>query len=128
MRQGWVKHLGGTEANRAKKTDLITVVVLCAIALAIALGTLFGGGAQGTHEESRPSGEVTYQDYDGKKIGIATGTNLEAESFKHFPNSEYLYYDGYPNLITALENGAIDAFLGDEPALKSIHAQQPQID
>lgn len=71
---------------------------------------------------------VSRRDYDGKKIGIATGTNLEAESFKHFPNSKYLYYDGYPNLITALENGAIDAFLGDEPALKSIHAQQPQVD
>ena len=41
---------------------------------------------------------------------------------------EYLYFDGYPNLNIALINGTIDAFLGDEPALKSIHAEQPQID
>ena len=75
-----------------------------------------------------PTREVTYEDYNGKQIGIATGTNLEAESFKYFPNSEYLYFDGYPGLSTALDNGGIDAFLGDEPALKSIHAQQPQID
>ena len=71
---------------------------------------------------------VTYEDYNGKNIGILTGTNMEAESFKYFPDSKYFYYDGYPNLNTALENGVIDAYLADEPAMKSIHAQQPQID
>ena len=71
---------------------------------------------------------LTYSDYNGKKIGILTGTNMEAESFKYFPDSEYLYFDGYPNLNTALMNGTIDAYLGDEPALKSIHAEQPSID
>ena len=70
---------------------------------------------------------VTYEDYNGKNIGILTGTNMEAESFKYFPDSKYFYYDGYPNLNTALENGVIDAYLADEPAMKSIHAQQPQI-
>ena len=72
--------------------------------------------------------ELTYTAYNGKKIGILTGTNMEAESFKYFPDSEYFYYDGYPNLNTALLNGTIDAYLGDEPALKSIHAEQPKID
>ena len=53
---------------------------------------------------------------------VLTGTNMEAETFKYFPNSDYLYFDGYPNMNAALLNGVIDAYLGDEPALKSIHA------
>lgn len=114
--------------NRAKRTDLITIVALCAIALALSLGATLGGSTQEPPEEAQPTRKVTYEDYNGKKIGIATGTNLEAESFKYFPDSEYLYFDGYPGLITALENGTIDAFLLDEPAAKSIHAEQPQID
>lgn len=114
--------------NRAKRTDLITIVVLCAAVLAIAIHALLANGAQQTSDDSRPASEVTYEDYNGKKIGIVTGTNLEAESFKYFPDSEYLYYDGYPGLGTALQNGTIDAFLCDEPAAKSMHAEQPQID
>ena len=77
---------------------------------------------------SSASSPVKVSDYNGKKIGILTGTNMEKESFTHFPDSEYLYFDGYPNLNTALLNGSIDAFLGDEAALKNIHAKQPEID
>ena len=57
-----------------------------------------------------------------------SGTHLDTESFHYFPDSEYFYYDGYADLNSALENHLIDAYLGDEPSLKSIHAQQPQID
>lgn len=71
---------------------------------------------------------MTYEDYNGKKLGILTGTNLESMTFEYFPDSEYLYFDGYPNISTALENGVIDAFLADEPAVKSMHAVRPQID
>ena len=119
--------MGNTET--AKRTDRIIIVVLCAIGCALILWFALGNAQT---KKGQPADdnvhEVTYKDYDGKKIGIATGTNLEAESLKYFPNSEYLYFNGYPDLNVALENGIIDAYLGDEPALKSTHAQQPQID
>lgn len=114
-----------------RKKTRITDIVIALILLAVIAGIIFA--LVMPRQSSNPlSGEdsektVTYESYNGKKIGIMTGTNMEAESFKYFPDSEYLYYDGYPNLNTALENGVIDAYLGDEPALKSIHAQQPQI-
>ena len=146
---------GDKNVDRAKKTDIIIVIVLLA-ALALPairyLGFMPGGhstkaesaspNASGTVSENT-SGEaanasgtsggstgsaLTYQDYNGKNIGILTGTNMEQATFEYFPDSEYFYFDGYPNMITALENSVIDAFLGDEPALKSIHASQPQID
>lgn len=72
--------------------------------------------------------EVRWQDYDGKRIGVLTGTLMEDAAKKYFPNSEYLYFNSYPDCNAALLSGKIDAYLGDEPGLKSIHAEQPKID
>ncbi len=115
-------------AKRERITDIIlAVIIVVLIAGLIALYMMPAGGNIIT-PGTASSDELTYEDYNGKNIGILTGTNLEADSFKYFPDSQYFYFDGYPNLNTALENGVIDAFLGDEGALKSIHAAQPQID
>ena len=125
--------------KKIKKADVIIVSVLLLIIIGIVLMVSRGGGngSSGAKDGGDPasagaassqSGDLSYTDYNGKKIGILTGTNMEAESFKYFPDSEYLYYDGYPNMNMALLNGSIDAYLGDEPALKSIHAEQPDID
>lgn len=114
--------------NTAKRTDRIIIVVLAALVVAIAARLFLGGGSVARAPVADAPSQVSYTDYNGKKIGILTGTNMEAETFKYFPDSEYLYFDGYPNMNTALENHVIDAYLADEPAMKSIHAQQPQID
>ncbi|MBR1443239.1 MAG: ABC transporter permease subunit [Firmicutes bacterium] len=70
---------------------------------------------------------VKWQDYNGKKIGIITGTSFEDPTFKNFPDSEYLYYNSYSDINVALSQGLIDGYIGDEPALRSIHTEQPQI-
>ncbi|MBR1873411.1 MAG: ABC transporter permease subunit [Eubacterium sp.] len=72
--------------------------------------------------------EVRWQDYIGKRIGVLTGTLMEDAATKYFPGSEYLYFNNYPDLNAALLTGKIDAYLGDEPGAKTIHAEQPQID
>ena len=113
--------------NTAKRTDRIIILVLLVLAGCIAAGIISGSmNGRGDHSESAVE-KVTYEDYIGKKIGILTGTNMEQESFRFFPDSEYYYFDNYPNMNAALENGVIDAYLGDEPALRCIHASQPQI-
>ena len=71
---------------------------------------------------------VRWQDYNGRKIGVMVGPLMEDAAAKFFPDSEYLYFDGYPDCVGALLARRIDAFLGDEPGLKSIHAEQPEID
>ena len=114
--------------RKAKRTDTVIVVILSFVFL-----LLLFRGLQPKREKTGTgpdvsAGQVTYEDYNGKNIGILTGTNMEQESIRYFPDSAYYYFDGYPNLSAALSNGVIDAYLGDEPALKSIHAQQPQID
>ena len=114
--------------DRAKRTDMVIIIVLAAIVAGAILRFAVGASPKSSSPTAQAAAEVTYTDYDGKTIGILTGTNMEAESFKYFPHSEYLYFDGYPNMNAALSNGVIDAYLGDEPAIRCIHVQQPQID
>ena len=83
---------------------------------------LRGGG----EAEATASG-VSWRDYNGKRLGVLVGPLMEDAARQFFPDSEYLLFDSYPDCITALLSGRIDAFLGDEPGLKSIHAEQPQI-
>ena len=99
--------------DTARKTDRIIILALVALAVGITVW-IAAGSSKPRITATTVEHEVTYTDYNGKKIGILTGTNMEAESFKYFPNSEYLYFNGYPDLNTALENGVIDAYLGDE--------------
>lgn len=114
--------------DRARKTDLAIIILLALAALLILIRAVAPEAANDGPDVGPDASAVSYADYNGKNIGILTGTNMEQESFRFFPDSTYYYFDGYPNLNTALSNGVIDAYLGDEPALKSIHAQQPQID
>ena len=109
------------KSRKFTKTDAVIAAVLVALIAALAAGIRLSG-KKGTGGSAAQPEEVTYKAYNGRKIGILTGTNMEAASFEYFPDSEYFYFDGYPNLNAALENGVIDAYLGDEPALKSIHA------
>ena len=73
------------------------------------------------------SAQVGWRDYNGKKIGVLTGTPMEDIAAENFPNSEYLYFDSYPDLSTALLAGKIDAFLSDEPNIKMMHYEQPEL-
>ncbi len=76
-----------------------------------------------------PSSEThAWQEYNGKKLGVLTGTLMEDAAKTYFPDSEYLYFNSYPDLNAALLSGKIDAYLGDEPGVRQIHAEQPQID
>ena len=67
-------------------------------------------------------------DYNGKRIGVLVGPLMEDAAARFFPDSEYFYYNGYPDCVAALLANKIDGFLGDEPGIISIHAESPEID
>ena len=81
----------------------------------------------GTAQKSS-NGTVHWQDYNGKKLGVLVGPLMEDAAKEFFPDSEYMLFDSYPDCVTALLSGRIDAFLGDEPGMKSLHAEQPEVD
>ncbi len=86
------------------------------------------GWAQAEAGDSKSENEPAYAAYNGKRIGVLTGPLMEDTAHEYFPDSEYLLFNSYPDCITALVSGKIDAYLGDEPGLKTVHAAQPEID
>ena len=114
--------------NKAKKTDRIILIVLVGIVLlSVFLVWRRRTGDSSSSVSGGAEREVRYQDYNGRTFGILSGTNMDAATQEFFPDSEYLYFNGYPNLNAAILSGKIDAYLGDEPALKSVHANEPRI-
>ena len=103
------------EAEMAKKeriTDIILAVIIVVLIAGLIALYMMPAGGRNAMPDAASSDELTYEDYNGKNIGILTGTNLEADSFKYFPDSQYFYFDGYPNLNTALDIVSIKEQLG----------------
>ena len=91
-----------------------------------------GGTVMAVLKDSAASGgtaqNVRWQDYNGKRLGVLVGPLMEDAAKQYFPDSEILLLSSYPDCITALLTNKIDAYLGDEPGLKTVHAEQPEID
>ena len=68
------------------------------------------------------------REYNGKRIGVLVGPVMEDVAHSYFPDSEYLLLNSYPDCIAALLAGKIDAYLGDEPGVKTVRMEQPQVD
>ena len=63
--------------NTAQKTDRVIVVVLALLLVIAVVRAVLPARTQEDAPE-QTTGPVTYEDYNGKPIGIMSGTNLEA--------------------------------------------------
>ncbi len=79
-------------------------------------------------DAGQPAQSVSLRDYNGKPLGVLVGPLMEDAAREHFPDSEVLLFNGYQDCIAALLSGKVDGYLGDEPGVKSVHAEQPEID
>ena len=114
---------GGLSKMNGKRIDGQTGTSFAkAVSGGTVLAVLNENGAAQARESAR------WQDYNGKRLGVLTGPLMEDAAREYFPDSEYLLFNSYPDCIAALLAGKIDAYLGDEPSMKSLHAEQPQID
>ncbi len=73
------------------------------------------------------SNEKKISDYDGKVIGVQTGTVFDEMICEKLPNSEIRYYNTYTDLIASLKEGIIDAFATDEPMAKAMMAEDKSL-
>ncbi len=64
--------------------------------------------------------ETTLADISTKKLGIVTGSIFSVTLPSRLPNATYLEFNNYSDVISALENGKIDAFPTDESIYKSM--------
>ena len=66
------------------------------------------------------------KELDGKNIGVESGKTYEDTIKTNFPNSK-IYYNSTDNLILALLQGEIEAFLLEEPVAKYYASQNANI-
>ena len=64
--------------NTAQKTDRIILVVLAFLLLLIVVRQFLPSRSTET-TDNQTTGLVTYEDYNGKPIGIMSGTNLDGD-------------------------------------------------
>ncbi|MBE6916228.1 MAG: transporter substrate-binding domain-containing protein [Ruminococcaceae bacterium] len=62
----------------------------------------------------------TFEDFEGATLGAATGSDLDMQTMKLFPNNTINRYDSITDLVLSLESGKIDGFLLDEAYASAI--------
>ena len=110
-----------------KKKRVVPIVILFLLSLLCSVRA----SAETTNNETGPSlaaAGAEWQQYNGKRIGVMTGTLTEQLAEIYFPDSEYFHFNSYPDCNAALLSGKIDAYLADELEMRFIHAEQPRID
>ncbi len=97
--------------NVARRTDIITVVVLILIiAVIICLVTGVGKGSNTSKESTGDAPNVTVQDFNGKRAGIPTGSVHDEILAKNLPESEMTEFNSNSDMVTALLSDRIDFF------------------
>ena len=112
-----------------KKSGIHGIPVFCLIFfLVISLFPVTSLAAESGKEPDLSQNSVRWQDYNGKRIGVLVGPLMEDAAAEFLPDSEYFLFNSYPDCAAALLAGKIDGFLGDEPGMISLHAEEPKID
>ncbi|MDO5436473.1 MAG: ABC transporter substrate-binding protein/permease [Clostridia bacterium] len=65
-----------------------------------------------------PKAELT--EFDGKRIGVQTGSIEEAKVSETFRDPEITYYAAFPDAIVALQTGKLDAFYAEDNGLRFV--------
>lgn len=112
-----------------KKSGIHGIPVFCLIFfLVISLFPVTSLAVESGKEPDLSQNSVRWQDYNGKRIGVLVGPLMEDAAAEFLPDSEYFLFNSYPDCAAALLAGKIDGFLGDEPGMISLHAEEPRID
>ncbi len=73
-----------------------------------------GDGNRGASQAAAP----TLRAYNGRRIGVQTGTSFDKAVLEKLPDAEVVYFNTKADLISALLAHKIDAFTVDEPVIR----------
>ena len=108
-----------------KKNDLIILAcMILFIAVAVFLYLLGGEGGK----SDTGGGFSTLSDFNGRKVGVQTGTVFDEIVKESIPDAEILYYNSHPDMMTAIDTGTIDGIAGEEPTIKQMMAADGRLD
>ena len=57
------------------------------------------------------------EDEAPERVGVVTGTVLDAIAREHYPDAEIVYFNTVPDMVLALLSGKIDYYVDDEPTV-----------
>ncbi len=103
-----------TNINSKRKRSIISFVLVLLMSLVLPLNI-------------KADEEITIEEYNGRPIGVLVGPLMEDIADEYFPESDHLLLNSNADCLTALLTYKVDSFLGDEPSLKLICAEQPEI-
>ena len=69
----------------------------------------------------------TIADYNGKDIGVVTGSVQEGYVKQLMPDSQLFYFDSFPDLAVALKQGKISAFIMPQAMSQLQLAENPTL-
>ncbi len=98
----------------------IFAFALCALMLFSAVSFAEG-------EMQPKNGITTIKQLDGRKIGVQTGVLYEDEIKDEIEGEEWAYYKMPNDMIPALENNLIDAYLIEEVGFYAQHYEHPEL-
>ena len=110
-----------------KKADRIILIILILIAAAIVFFLVAGTGKKNETQGEGAAVSKTISDYDGKRIGSATGTTYDQSILANIKDPEILYFSSYGDMLAALLTNRIDAFCADEPVVRYMMIQNDEI-
>ncbi len=110
-----------------KKVDIIIIIAIAMIVAAALIALVFMPIVKSNDKSPAVTHNAGAADYNGKIIGILTGSSFEPITLEKFPDSEYLYFNTYSDLNLALLEERIDGYVADEPTLMTIKEENNMI-
>ena len=122
------KHLRGTtekgRAGRSLFVCLAALLILGAVLAPAACITVRADEGEAVDESKEP---FSYDDLKGKKVGVKTGTVVDAMLPDHIKDVKVVYFDGISDQYSGLKAGKVDAIAADEPVLRYMAGTDPEI-
>ena len=112
--------------SKTKKIDIIIILVIIAITAAVILSVIMSSAAEEQQEQEENS-EISLYDFNGKSIGVRTGTNHDLMTLEKLPDATFAYFNDYPFAIEAVKDGKLDAFVADNAYMDVYMKEDPSV-
>lgn len=108
-----------------KKTKILFA---CALLCLFSVGCSKGGdGASSSAQKSVKYNSLSDFNNPAVTLGIRTGTMIDILTEKNFPLAKSKYYNSTPDMVLCTIQGELDGFLADEPTIRYINTENPEI-
>ncbi len=103
--------------KRVKLLSIIMIMLLSAMLMV----------SCGSDDKTTAKSFKTLADLEHARIGTATGSIQAIQAEERFPDAELLYYDNLSDMINALRNGKIDAYIDSDAIIKYVLPDYPEM-